>query len=139
MIWWHFGKTWLDKTRIDSEIKRLKWTQNEPNKIAIRTQKPKIKTATQSVWKILPKIAQRLLKNNWTRCTDWNFQTTHQFKAKIKKQQDNMECKEQHGLKKNSNRKWPRNTHLWRTYAHDTKWWPSQGALLGCWWKWCGS
>ena len=46
---------------------------------------------------ILPKIAQRLLKNNWTRCIDWNFQTAHQFKAKIKKQQDKYENK-----KKNS-------------------------------------
>ena len=34
--------------------------------------------------------------------------------------------------KKNSKWKWPRTTHLWRTYAHDTKWWHSHGALLGC-------
>ena len=40
-------ETWLDKTHIDSEIKRLKWTQYEPIKIAIRTQIPKIKTTTQ--------------------------------------------------------------------------------------------
>ena len=25
----------------------------------------------------------------------------------------------------------PRTTHLWRTYAHDTKWWQIHGALLG--------
>jgi len=38
-------ETWLDKTHIDSEIKRLKWTQYEPIKIEIRTQIPKNKNS----------------------------------------------------------------------------------------------
>ena len=34
MIWWHFGKTWLDKTHIDSEIKRLK--EHKMNQIKLQ-------------------------------------------------------------------------------------------------------
>ena len=34
-----------------------------------------------------------MLKNNYAQCTDWNFQTAHQIKLEIQKQQDNMEIK----------------------------------------------
>jgi len=77
-------ETWLDKTHIYSEIKRLKWTQYEPIKIKKRTQIPKIKTATQTIWnptKNCTKIAQEQLNKMHPL---EKFQTAHQFKTKIK-------------------------------------------------------
>ena len=46
-----------------------------------------------------------------------------------------MEDEEQQGNKKNSKRKWQRDTHLWRTIAHDTKWWISYELFLDDWLK----
>jgi len=85
-------ETWLDKTHIDSEIKRLKWTQYGPIKIVIRTQIPKIKTATQTIWnptKNSTKIAQEQL-NKMHRL---EIPNSTPIQNKKLKQQDNMETR----------------------------------------------
>ena len=83
-------ETWLDKTQIDSEIKRLKWTQYEPIKISKTTQIPKIKTATQTIWnptKNCTKIAKRTIEQD---APIGNSKQHTNSKRKLK-QQDNME------------------------------------------------